>query len=139
MGIVLLMSSMSQARQPDRKIVLLTCPSDIAESGLLCQAVAQALAEAIPSGIIKSVSSGDQTQIRADGIVVTLVISDVTVQGMTGRLDWQIGQGQRQNGIDIRLGVMDATLSPKMYDRFAHLLVRESDEMVKTINSSRLE
>lgn len=139
MGIISLMSPMSRAEQPDRRIILLNCPSDIADSELLCQAVAQALSEAVPSGIIKSVSSDDQTQIPAGGIGVTLVMSDVTAQGMTGRIDWQTGRGRRQNGPEIRLGVMDAALSSKMYERFAHSLVRETDGMFKTINSSGSE
>lgn len=138
-ALALLMAPTSQAREADRKIILLSCPSDIAEPKRLCQAVSEALVDAIPSSIIRNVARGDETPSGTFDTGMALVTSNVTTQGMTGRLDWQIGQGPRQNGPEIRLGVMDAPLSPKMYARFARSLVKASDGMLNAINSSRRE
>ncbi|RJE82652.1 hypothetical protein [Paracoccus onubensis] len=130
---------MSQARQLDRKVILLSCPSDIAEPKRLCQAMVQALAEAIPSSIIRNVAPGDEIPSRPGDVGVALVMSDVTAQGMTGRLDWQIGQGPRQLGPERWLDVMDATGSPKIYDRFARSIVDASEGMLKAIDPARRE
>lgn len=130
---------MSQARQFDRNVILLSCPSDIAEPKRLCQAVVQALAEEIPSSVIRNAAHGDDVPSRPRDAAVALVVSDVTMQGMTGRLDWQVGQGPRQNGPEMRLGVMDTTLSPKIYDRFTRSLIDASAGMLNALNPVRKE
>lgn len=130
---LLLMPIMSDARQLDRKIILLSCPTDIPEPRKFCQAMAGALAEAVPSTVIRNVPRGEETPTRAGDAGVALVVVDQSSSGMTGRLDWQVGREPPRSGPEMQLSVMDTTLSSNMYDRFARSLVKATEEMLSAL------
>ena len=134
----MLITPNSEARQADRQLIFVNCPSDIEEPERLCQAVILAFAAATPSSTVRHVPPGAEAPTGAGDVGVTLMLTNVTERGMTGRLDWQIGQGQRQTGTEIRFSVTDTSLSPRMYENFARSLVKASDGMIKAINSDRL-
>lgn len=127
--VTLIASNMTEARSPDRQVVLLHCSGDT-KSGLddaLCREIVQALAEtagaAGSSAIIRQVSAGAAAPGRPGDLGVTLYVHGNGQSWMAAQLKWQLGQQPATSGPEIRLDVMDRTLGSAELARFARDLI----------------
>lgn len=134
---VVAMTADTQARVPERPVVTITCPADTAQDDALCAAIAQALGDMAASGavIVRHKGDMDPTLRPGDlGIVFVLDARDDT--GLAGHLEWQTGpDAPLRTGPQVRLDVMDSTLSPAMYQNFARGLVQIDPDLQDQLQS----
>lgn len=114
------------ARAPERPVVLLSCPDPAPGGGPLCQALIQALAETAGSAgpVIRPVARGAETPQRPGDTGVALHLAAAGEHRLAGHLDWRQGAAPRRRGPEVRLDVMDGTISPELRAGFARDLIR---------------
>lgn len=129
LSVTLIMGGMTEARSPDRQVILLHC-SGATDSGLadaLCREIVQALAEtagAAGSGaIVRQVSADKASPGRPGDLGVTLHVDGDGLSSLAARLNWQQGRQKAISGPEIRIDVMDRTLGSAQLARFARDLI----------------
>jgi len=105
--------AMSQAPAP---AVVLDC-AEISETA--CTALDRALTAHLGAPPLRTV--GD-----ADAVIVTLEMTREESEVLEGRLIWRQGAAAPEAGPLMQTFVMDATVSPSTYDRFAKAVLRAS-------------
>jgi len=115
--------NMADARSESPPVLGLACgkaPED------LCRSVAQSIAEHSQGRYdIRVLKQYNVTPDRESDLVVTVVLDGRGQDWLAAHLDWQQGpEGKRHEGPSLELSVMDAALTPQMYERYAKNLIR---------------
>ena len=132
------------ARSPDHAVIRLSCAT---APEALCQAVIQALAETAARAtgnaaggatgstpVIRRVPPGQERPARAGDLGLALVLApDDSQTALSGHLDWQSAEGARNSGPELRVDVMDATVTPQTYASFADALLRVTPEIARAL------
>ena len=92
----------------------------------LCRSVAQSIAQYSGGRYdIRVLRQSGATPDREGDLVVTVVLDGRGQDWIAAHLDWQQGpEGKRHEGPSLELSVMDAALTPQMYERYAKNLIR---------------
>jgi len=115
--------NMTNARSESAAILHLACDGAPAD---LCGSVAQVIAERSHGRYeIRHVAAPKASPERASDLSLTVVLDGRGENWIAAHLDWQHGpDGARHSGPSMEMSVMDTTLKPRMYDRFAENLIR---------------
>jgi len=131
------MTTAATATMPERPVVLVMCPVAPDHDDDLCQALAQALREQALAGVIvRQVGSETLPPLRPGDVAVSLMIEERDARGISGHLEWHAGpDGADATSPQVRLDVMDTTLSPAMYLNFTRSLVQVATELRDALQS----
>lgn len=102
--------------------ILLACPTDIPDSGALCQALISALQQRAPSQPIQRSRSTP----AAGELAITLHITRRDKVALEGFLTWQTSTGGQKQGLPDALGADDTSITPHMFPSFASGLIHVS-------------
>lgn len=114
---------MADARSESPPVLSLACGKAPVE---LCRSVAQSIAGYSGGRYdIRVLKQSSATPHREGDLGVTVVMDGRGQGWIAAHLDWQQGpKGQRHEGPSLELSVMDADLTPQMYERYAENLIR---------------
>lgn len=107
---------------PSNRIIL-SCPDQTQNRQKLCDAMEQALKEAAPGRAIVL----DSDAIGQNDILIALRVTADEKHSLKAYTEWQKSGGELTRGPEVKMAVMDAIVSPQMFNRFLADLVRVSE------------
>jgi len=110
--------------QMDRPLLAYRCPAGFDTAEALCHAFREMLGRSAPRHALRRIAPDDAVPpLRDHDLFIALHARLATPYRLTGRLDWQTGDGgARVEGPDVSLDSSDAAVSPGMYDDFLRAL-----------------
>ncbi len=107
---------------PSNRIIL-SCPDQTPNRQKLCDAMEQALKAAAPGRAIVL----DSDAIGQNDILIALRVTADEKHSLKAYAEWQKSGGELTRGPEVEMTVMDAIVSPQMFNRFLADLVRVSE------------
>lgn len=126
---------MARTSAAEIPVVRLSCPSKPAG---LCRAAMGVIIE-ISSGRfdVRRVEPADATPSREGDLGLALTLDGQGESWIAAHFDWQVGpNGSRGRGPSVEMSVMDTTLSPDMYGRFAESLIKQDQGLRALLSCS---
>ena len=107
---------------PSNRIIL-SCPDQTPNRQKLCDAMELVLKEAAPDRSIVL----DPDAIGKNDILIALRVTADEKHSLKAYTEWQKSGGELTRGPEVEMTVMDAIVSPQMFNRFLADLVRVSE------------
>lgn len=130
------MTTQTPALSPEQPVVRVECRIGTAGDDDLCRAVINAISDlATRSPVLQH--NDPPEPLRPADVGITFVLDHRDAMGLAGHLEWQVGSdGPRHTGSVVRLDVMDATISPNLYQSFARSLLEVDPDLSSRLQTS---
>lgn len=136
-GLLLVTPAQTQARSPDRPVILLSCPDGQDARDRLCQVMIQALARAAAGPqVIRQVPRGAETPARPGDLGIALHLAQDDLGALAGHLEWQTPGGPLRKGPTLRVALAGAGASQQAYEQFTNGLLKATPGLDSAIHTA---